>query len=700
MISTEIYIEGYKLDLLQDISTEFNYAIDDIADFGQKNTSYSKTINISGTATNNKIFGFVFDLGNANFTDDTLPNVNYNFNASKSAQCRIFIDKIQIFKGTLRILEIVLDNKTIEYQCSVFGELGGLISALGNKRLSGNENPNDDLDFSAYNHTFTHENITASWEVSGARGTNNSSGYGSGYYYPLIDYGTYSTNKVDYNVMTFRPALFVKEYLEKMFAGIDYSYDFPLLNTDAFKRLIIPHNQKVLSTVSNTQLVASPDVYTYTGTGTLISLFCSASTLGSFTLGSGYIFTYTGATKVMNLDLKLIGLWEIGNVANLNIRKNGVIIGSYYVGSGFSTKYFTAGINLTGVTFNTGDTLIIQMEWSGSAAYKLNVFAGSTLNLTTTSTDVVPINYNESVTINSAIPKGIFQRDFFLSICKMYNLYVYDDIFTDKKIYIKPYIDFYPTTSANALDWSNKIDRSKPLSIKPMSELNARYYQFKYSDDSDYYNEAYKKKYNQNYGDRLYDTNYDFSKNTESLEIIFASSPLIQPSGKDKRVTQILKLSDNNTKEQQMDSVIRIMQVQKITGVTSWKIRKQDASGDLHTGTVYGYAGHLFFNGSDIPTQDINFGAPNEIYFTATSYPTTNLFNAYYSDYMAEITSKDSKLLTCSALLNTLDINNLDFSKYIWIDGVLFRLNNINNFNPMEYNTTKISLLKVIETTY
>lgn len=700
MISTEIYIEGYKLDLLQDISTEFNYAIDDITDFGSKNTSFSKTINISGTATNNKIFGFVFDLGNANFTDDTLPNVNYNFNASKSAQCRIFIDKIQIFKGTLRILEIVLDDKTIEYQCSVFGELGGFISALGNKRLAGNDNPNDDLNFSSYDHIFTHENITASWEVSGARGTNNSSGYGSGYYYPLIDYGTYSTNKVDYNVMTFRPALFVKEYLEKIFATSGYDYDFPLLDTDAFKRLIIPHNQRVLSTISNVQLEATPDVYTYTGTGTLISLFCSSTSLGSFTLGSGYIFTYTGATKVMNLDLKLTGLWEIGNVATLNVRKNGVIIGSYYIGAGFSTRYFTANINLTGVTFNTGETLIIQMEWTGSAAYKLNVFAGSTLSLTTTSTDVVPINYNESVKLNSAIPKGIFQKDFFLSICKMYNLYVYDDIFTDKKIYIKPYIDFYPITSANALDWSNKIDRSKPLSIKPMSELNARYYQYKYKDDSDYYNENYKKKYNQNYGDRLYDTNYDFSKDTESLEVIFASSPLVQVSGVDKRVTQILKLSDSNTKEQQMDSVIRIMQVQKITGVTNWKIRKQDASGDLHTGTVYGYAGHLHFNGSGVPDQDLNFGAPKEVYVTVTSYPTANLFNVYHSEYMAEITDKNSKLLTCSALLNSIDINNLDFSKYIWIDGVLFRLNKIENFNPMEYNTTKISLLKVIETTY
>ena len=46
MISTEIYIEDYKLDLLQDISTEFTYAIDDITDFGSKNTSFSKTISL------------------------------------------------------------------------------------------------------------------------------------------------------------------------------------------------------------------------------------------------------------------------------------------------------------------------------------------------------------------------------------------------------------------------------------------------------------------------------------------------------------------------------------------------------------------------------------------------------------------------------------------------------------------------------
>ncbi len=154
MISTEIYIENYQVDLVEDISTDFTYTIDDVKDFGAKNTSFSKTISLPGTAKNNQIFGFVFDLGNANVTNDALPNVNSNFNASKVANCRILIDKIQIFKGVIRLLEIVNQSGTIEYQCSVYGDLGGFISQLGNSRL-------EDLDFSDYDEDWTFSNITS-----------------------------------------------------------------------------------------------------------------------------------------------------------------------------------------------------------------------------------------------------------------------------------------------------------------------------------------------------------------------------------------------------------------------------------------------------------------------------------------------------------------------------------------------------------
>ena len=678
MISTEIYIEDFRLDLVQDISTEFTYTIDDITDFGSKNTSYSKTISITGTATNNKIFGFIFDLGNANDFDNSLPNVNYNFNASKQANCKIFIDKIQIFKGTLRILEIVIDDKTIEYQCSVFGELGGFITALGNKRLT-------DLDFSAYDHVYNVTNIKASWDSIA----------GSGYFYPLIDYGNvstglYGTSKVDFQVTAYRPALYVAEYLEKIFAGTDYSYTLDLLAGDQelFNRLIIPHNQKSLTKTTSSFPVATRTTDLEI-TGTSLYRFTTVTGSGLVASSSNSVFTYVGATSI---NLKMIYSFSGDATSGVfYILKNGASVysesfsGGVGVGGEFELLIVTndaISFRFTNTAPNRDDPPITINE--GEASFFSDSF--------------VPVNvaYGDGLIIADVIPKGIFQRDFFLSITKMFNLYVYEDTWDDKKIMIKPYINFYPETSATALDWSNKIDRAKPLSIKPMSELNARYFHYKFKEDNDFYNENYKKKYNESYGDRIFDTEYDFSKETDSLEVIFAPSVLYQKTGTDKIYPAIYKVSDNNTKENSMDSVIRIMQAKKITGRTSYNIL--NSSSVLDSVTTYGYGGHL--DNPFTPTNDINFGVPFEIQFNASTYPTTNVFNAYHSEYIAEITSKDSKLLTCSALLDTIDIMNLDFSKFYWIDGILFRLNKVDGFNPMEYKTTKISLLKVIETKY
>lgn len=703
MISTEIYIEDYKLDLLQDISTEFTYTVDDVMDFGSKNTSYSKTINLSGTARNNQIFGFVFDLGNANLSNDTLPNVNYNFNASKAAQCRIFIDKVQIFKGTLRIMEIVIDKETIEYQCSVFGELGGLITAFGNKKLTGNDNILDDLDFSAYDHIYSIPNITKSWDLMGDRGTNNSTTYGSGYAYPLIDYGNESTNKVDFKLNAFRPALFVKEYIDKMFAKSGYTYSLDLNEGDQtlYNRLIIPHNQLRLTKMSNQAFKATPQVRTYTSVGELIRY--NISVLGDFiTNPSNDTFTYNSSTFTTDVSITLVGSVASFNPAypqiTIQLLKNGSPVAETIIALTSTPQPFTALISKIGLVISSGDQISINVQGN----YTNLSITGGNFDIIAQVKNSTLVTYLDTIAINDCIPKGVLQRDFFLSVAKLFNLYIYDDKWDDKKILMKPYVNFYSETYADAQDWTTKIDRSKPLSIKPMSELNARFFNYKFKEDNDFYAESYRKKYNQGYGDRIYDTQYDFSKDTDVLDVIFSSSVLFTLPGTDKLYPAIYKLSDNNTKESRMDSNIRILQFQKRTSVTSWAIRNDEDTANLQVGlTYYGYGGHLYFDYlSGFYGNDINFGAPKEIQFVTASYPTTNLFNAYYSTYMAEITSKDSKLLTCNALLNTTDIMGLDFSKYVWLDGVLFRLNKVEGFNPMEYNTTKINLLKVIETTY
>ena len=663
---TEIYIENQRLDLTEDVDTDFTYTIDDINDFGAKNTSYSKTIRVAGNSNNNAIFGNIFDLNNANFTSEEAPNVGVNYNASKNAQCRIFIDGIQIFKGALRILEIIQDGSSLFYECSVVGDLGGFMSALGNKKL-------EDLDFSDYNTAWNFTNITNSWD--------NISG--SGVFFPLIDYGQTSTNKVDFDYKAFRPALYVKEILQKIQQDSGYTWEFPLLDTSLMNRLVIPNNQKLVNKVSNTAF--NSNFNTTLSSNQFLPI--TVTTAGSFT-GSNPA-TYTGSTNVFNISCKPV----------LQVKSPTPVAATFYLYKGATilrqvdlyvtnnTQTYTVDLSVNNIELSNTNQLSVQVS-TNVTQYQL--FSGE-FKLTTAVSTEVPVIYDEVLDINFCMPRGIFQRDFFISIAKLFNLYIYDDPVDSKKIIIKPYVDFY---SGTIQDWTNKVDRESSWSIKPMSEVKARYYQFKYKQDNDYYAENYRKKFNEGYGDYIYDTEFDFVKDTESTEVIFASSVLYQLNGTDKIFPAIYKLSSSATTEDPMDSVIRIMFAAKIPDRTSYRIKNNGTNVGTAL-TSYGYAGHLD-NPFD-PAEDINFGAPKEIYIQATSYPTTNLFNAYYSGYMAEITDKDSKLLSCNILLNSYDIQSLDFAKFVYIDNVLYRLNIVESYNPINYTTTKVELLKVID---
>jgi hypothetical protein len=50
--------------------------------------------------------------------------------------------------------------------------------------------------------------------------------------------------------------------------------------------------------------------------------------------------------------------------------------------------------------------------------------------------------------------------------------------------------------------------------------------------------------------------------------------------------------------------------------------------------------------------------------------------------------------------LTTSDIYSLDFAKLIYIDGALWRLNKVIDFNPTVPDSTKCEFLKVIELNY
>lgn len=693
---TEVYIEKRRLDITNDISTLLTFGLDDIKDFSSRSTSFSKTIVLPGTANNNKLFGHIFQIGQSNTYNSSVDNVGYNFNSSKSADCIIFQDQIQTFIGVLRLMQINVSKGRIEYEVAVFGKIASLNVALSSYLL-------EDLDFSSYDHDYTTTNIINSWDNTG----------GSGYYYPHIDYGQYSVDKHDWDYHTFRPALYVKEYIDKMFSAAGFRYDSDLIDTSRFKSLVIPHNQKTLNKLtssyisnaySNPANILLGDGIDPPGDKSSIYMV-SATVAGNFDdFATGGYFVYNGATPLtVSFSFTVHGTINSDSSAGFYI---GVKSGTT---DDYSTTQFISYASLfhpgtadpvdfthviTGIkTLTTGQELRLytcsDSPMGSSVVFSVNVTVDEFKVFSTIPT-LVPANLGDGLTINDTIPKNIRQIDFLVSIVKLFNLYVWEDKFDPNLIYIKPYIDFYTTDSADSNDWTYKLNRNKTLQIKPMSELNAKKYEFKYKSDSDFWNETYRKRYGQGYGDYVFDSQFEFAEQTKAFELIFSATTLVGVSGEDKVYSTIYKQS--NSIEEQVDSNIRILQTKKITGVTSWDIL--DVGTPLTSLTKYGYAGH--FDDPDDPTNDLNFGVTRELFFTLVGGNlTATQFNVYWSGYMAEITDKDSKLLTAYFYLTPKDIFDLDFSKFIYLDGVLFRLVKIEDYNSTKPAECKVELLKV-----
>jgi hypothetical protein len=715
---TEILLENSRLDIYEDIGLELNLAIDDIKDFSSRNTTYSKTITVPGNANNNKIFGHIYSLTSANnygVVNDS-PSVGYNFDPTKQTNAKIFVNKIQVFKGVLRLLEIKIDNGTIEYECAVFGELGGFASAIANKTLEDEEFSNY---FGQYNQTWTETNIANSWNASG-----------TGIVFPLVDYGNCKNGTKDYHMNAFRPAFFVHELMDKIIDYSGYTYSSDFFNTSFFRSLIIPNNFANLEQVIANLLNAQAANITIDQPDELLTF--NSTNLYQFTIASSNTFTFTGTTGTLGkFTFQGYGTVITQRQVNIKLYQNLSVIGSWTLADNDDLQtefYINQEIE---ASLTNGDTFYVEVTTNPGSNPNYE-FISENLMLDFNSDNLVPVaaGYGASLSMPNLLPKGILQKDLFISICRMFNLYVYEDKSKDKHIMIEPFIDFYqigggfikiddfgdlllhgesgdPTglvlledPVSNAIDWSDKVDYSQPISIKPMSELNARFYDFLYTEDDDFYNERYNKKYSQSYGDRKEDTGFEFTKDRTNIDIIFSPSVLVKRTGDEKLCASIFDQSDNV--EERRDTNIRIMQFQKITGVSSWRMKEPSEAGNGNVGpalTYYGYAGHL--DHPTLPTKDINFGVPKELLFTlSVQYPSANLFTAFWGDYLAEIIDKDSKLLSCYLYLDLQDIYSLDFAKLILIDGALFRLNKVNDYNPSVPKTTQVELLRVIELTY
>jgi hypothetical protein len=736
-MDTEIYINGTLIDLYDKFPMSLNYAIADIVHPDKRNANYSKTIKIPGSKTNDALFGYIFSISKEVSSNNTLINFAPDFNPNLKADCVIYRKTLLQFKGYVQLLQINSVKGKREYEIAVYGNVADIFTELEGINLS-------DLDFSEFDHTFTKAHQKESWDTriqnNGSNYTNFSGGAptGEGYVYPIIDYGYRPTPDNKYEVLHLYPAIYLKQYIDKIFEFAGFTYTCSFFQSEFFRRLIIPFSSELVNLtpteVDNRKFKAglnSDIVFSDTGLGADINQgfgvgldpvilnndttggnFDNSSqydvTTGFFTVGkSGYYdlnasFTVnfdvtlaTGSTTWANPGGQAFGqaFFLIKDTSGNNIGggggdgKNVVNFGDFtfnprltnvYLQKGWSVRIainaFAAYFNFPGATANDG-AVNVTIKHTGATFYNAPV--------------VSPILEGDLMQLNSTLPKDIGAKDLFQSIITMFNLYVDIDPSNEKNLLIEPAKDFY--TNNSVVDWTSKLDLNKEIWIRPVSEIEGKDYRFSYKEDSDYYNQKYQDVFQQTYGEVDYQVRNDFVKGTKEIQVIFSPTPGVGNFDNGMVVPTIIKQNEDLTKSPQPGRV-RLLYYGGVKSAGGIWTYKSTSSGDS-TETTYPYAGHL--DDPYNPTVDILFNVPKQLYYAASSYTTNNVYNIYWKQFIEEITDRDSKLITAYFHLRPIDIFKLSFKNFIHVDGINYRLNQILDYDPNVQDSFKVELSKV-----
>lgn len=752
----EIYINNTLLDLPEEgVAFPLNYSIADIREPEKRKQSFSKTIVLPSSKTNDKLFTHAFNV-----------NRNGGYNANLKADCLILDNGVQVFQGYARLKKIVQSKtRDFNYEVVVYGKLSNIFFDFAKDKLGS-------LDFSEFNHEYTKTNQANSWDTSIIE---NSSAvafeYGNGYVYPLIDYG-YSSNQIDYKVTELYPALYVKEIWDKIFSTYGYTYESNFIDSARFKRLIIPFNRERLE-LSNKQIedrlyqasnTAKQEIQCEFGLSTNFNnaetiQFDDDSTGSNFDNGGNYnTVTYSFTVpdtgyysfvvpifygfKLVPDTTATVTPTETSMSMSARLYKNGTAtvnsaIGGIYLANvpAFSGTYESANtvaqpdpdgiftgfqdpnysnkfiLSVTNELLEAGDEITVSFWCSSNlanlASFGVGAFEDSFGNYYDgeyyVQVKANSVFYNKvnnvglveggTVDMNSVLPVDVEIKDFLSSLIKMFNLYIEQDPTNEKNYFIEPRNDFYSNGAVK--DIEDLLDNDSQQDIEPMGALDAGRYLWTYKEDKDYYNERYTASWGEIYGEYFKDVNNDFLKNEKKTEVIFSPTPVADTGFSDMVMPRIFQ-TENNGNIKPYASNIRILYYGGLRNITGQQWNHVGASATTAYNN-YPYCGHLDdpFN----PTFDLNFGVVKEVYYddlyTTLNWTDANLYNEYHKKLIEEITDSNSILFTGMYWLRAKDVYDFDFRNNYYFLNAYWRLNKVIDYNPNEYSLTKCEFVKL-----
>jgi len=297
--------------------------------------------------------------------------------------------------------------------------------------------------------------------------------------------------------------------------------------------------------------------------------------------------------------------------------------------------------------------------------------------------------------IEKIIPKEVKQKDFFMSLVKMFNLWIDVDPNNEKNLLIEPRDEFITT---DVVDIQEKLAHDKPLNIIPMGKIDASDYLLTYKEDKDYYNEKYTAQWKEIYGQRKIESNNDFVQKLKKIEPTFSPTPIVAPPNSNRPIPTIIALDDQG-QPLETDHNIRILYYGGLVDTLNvWNHINFNYLFTIPLPTPY--STYPFAGMVDEPydwTEDISFGLVKEVYYDDNIDPinitNNNLYNKYYSKQIRQYTDPESKIVTGFFNVRPSDFKNWTFDKLYFFENAYFRLQKIEGYNPTGNELTKCTFL-------
>jgi hypothetical protein len=736
----ELYINSRLVDIDQSIPFPLTFNISDIKDISSRKGNKSKTIKIPGTLTNHQLFTSVFLLTSTEKISTTTSGI-VNFDPSIKASCQYYNNGLLEFNGIAQLMECNLNDGIWSFEITMVSDTIDYIASL--KKIKVNE-----LDFSEYGHNLTLNDQQETWngfnQINGVS-TSIKTGAdwdGIGYYYGLIDYG-YSRPTADtFAVENIPLQTFVYGILQKIFdyAGITWKSDF--LESQRFKRLLLAFYGGALPTITvgdssndsatttennnaggfilnGTQSAANfPQVFFPDTTlldnydGTIVTDPSSqviATTPLKFRASSTGMFQvqYSG-THDVDVSFTAAGQLFCEYNVSLIVKKNNIVISTDQVYNGLLNGVISPIATTTfSFNFNRSVNMLINDELTfeimltrTNLALIVPSYATYSVTQTVTSTAATldVIKSQQALTPGSAVSVASFLPDitcdvFLKGIITAFNLYLKPDANNATILEIEPLADFY-NSSLDALEWSYLLDSSKEIKVTPTINFAAKNYEFEFESEDDYWNTKYKNEFSEQYGSFVLSSQSQYATETTTMKLPFGQHPLAVIDTTNLIVPRSYQINFDEFGNGQI--VLKkgksfIVQLGEMRA-GNWEHR--DEFGTDFPQITYPYVGHL--DDIDAPTFDLNFGVPQVLYYAAVIYTNNNLY-AYHEKFIKEIVSRFGKLLTCYLMIDSDIINKLDFRNLINIDGVVYRLQKINDYDSGKGQSTLVELIRILK---